>query len=74
MSSVLLMHKFKIATACVQLACADAEIRLKSVAEHQRLLETELLEAHAKLSLAEDKKKQLSAQLITCKPSLKISS
>ncbi len=54
----------------MQLACAYAEIRLKSVAEHQRLLETELLEAHAKLTLAEEKKKQLSAQLITCKPSL----
>ncbi|KAL0029945.1 hypothetical protein WJX77_009044 [Trebouxia sp. C0004] len=50
------------------------EIRLKSVAEHQKLLETELLEAHAKLTSAEEKKKQLSAQLIICKPSLNNSS
>ena len=74
MSSMLLVYHFKTATRCVQLACAHAEIRLKFVAEHQRLLETELLEAHAKLTLAEEKKKQLSAQLITCKPSLNNSS
>lgn len=58
------------ALAAEQSLAHKQEIRLKSVAKHQRLLETELLEAHAKLTLAEEKKKQLSAQLITCKPSL----
>lgn len=62
------------ALAAEQSLAHKQEIRLKFVAEHQRLLETELLEAHAKLTLAEEKKKQLSAQLITCKPSLNNSS
>ncbi|KAA6423391.1 MAG: hypothetical protein FRX49_06452 [Trebouxia sp. A1-2] len=55
------------ALAAEQSLAHKQEIRLKSVAEHQNLLETELREAHAKLTSAEKKKQQLSAQLITCK-------
>jgi hypothetical protein len=45
----------------VQLAGAHAEIRLTAVAEHQKLLETELLEAHAKLTLAEEREAAVHA-------------
>ncbi|KAL0018708.1 hypothetical protein WJX79_007545 [Trebouxia sp. C0005] len=54
------------ALAAEQSLAHKQEIRLKSVAEHQNLLETELREAHAKLTSAEKKKQQLSAQQLLC--------